>query len=382
MNRDGVSPGVEAYVGLGSNLGDRRALLEAAIGDIAAIEATQLLACSAIYESPAYEADGGAYLNAVVRVRTALDAATLLERLQAVERHHGRERPYRNAPRTLDLDLLLYGDERHDGATLTVPHPRLHERAFVLVPLAELAPGLVVPGRGPLAGLLPAVSGQPLARLEGTQSSAMEPPRPGLGQRWHHIAIEGAIGAGKTTLAKRLAAHLGADLLLEQPAENPFLGRFYADMPGYAFQTQLFFLFERYEQLHSLAQPSILANGVVSDFMFAKDAIFARLTLNDDELRLYFQMHAPVAAQLREPDLVIWLHAPPTVLKERVHERGIAMEQGIELGYLERLSAAYARFFQSYDSAPVLAIDTSSCNPAENDSDLDAVLLRIAVLSD
>ena len=118
-------------------------------------------------------------------------------------------------------------------------------------------------------------------------------------QRFRHIAIEGPIGVGKSTLARKLAAHLGADLMLEQPQENPFLDRFYEDMPGYAFQTQLAFLFQRVKQMQAVAQPGMFANAVVSDFLFEKDAIFARLNLSDDEFRLYFQMYEQVAPQVR-----------------------------------------------------------------------------------
>ena len=196
--------------------------------------------------------------------------------------------------------------------------------------------------------------------------------------RFRHIAIEGPIGAGKTSLAGRLAEHLGAELLLEQPADNPFLDRFYADMPGYAFQTQLFFLFQRQKQLQEIAQPSMFAPAIVSDFMFAKDALFARLTLSDDEHRLYAQMHAQVASQVREPDLVVHLQASPEALLARVHRRAVAMElQGIDLGYLQRLVDVYADFFASYDGAPVFGVQTESFNPAERHEDFLQLVERL-----
>jgi deoxyguanosine kinase len=195
--------------------------------------------------------------------------------------------------------------------------------------------------------------------------------------RFRHIAIEGPIGAGKTTLARRLAERIGAELLLERPADNPFLGRFYEDMAGYAFQTQLFFLFQRQKQVQALAQPSMFAPTVVSDFMFDKDALFAKLTLSDDEYRLYAQMHAAVAAQLREPDLVVSLQASPPTLLARVRRRGVAMERGIGLDYLERLRDAYAEFFRSYDSAPVFTVDTEALDPANRDADLAQLIARL-----
>ena len=196
--------------------------------------------------------------------------------------------------------------------------------------------------------------------------------------RFQHIAIEGPIGAGKTSLARRLSAHLGSDFLPELPADNPFLDRFYADMPGYAFQTQLFFLFQRQKQLQAIAQPSIFTPAVVSDFMFAKDALFARLTLSDDEHRLYTQMHAQVASQMREPDLVILLQAAPETLLARVRKRGVAMEQqGIDLAYLQRLCSVYAEFFATYDGAPVFTVETESFNPAERGADFDRLIERL-----
>lgn len=152
-----MSDAADAFIGLGSNLGDREVHLESAIREIAALPGSSLLARSSLYESAPLDADGADYLNAVAHLRTSLDPVELLLALQGIEAWHGRERPYRHAPRSLDLDLLLHGDTRLATPELTLPHPRLHERAFVVLPLAEIAPHLHVPGRGPLAELLPAV---------------------------------------------------------------------------------------------------------------------------------------------------------------------------------------------------------------------------------
>jgi deoxyadenosine/deoxycytidine kinase len=195
--------------------------------------------------------------------------------------------------------------------------------------------------------------------------------------RFRHIAIEGPIGAGKTSLARKLAARLGAELMLERPAENPFLDRFYADMPGYAFQTQLFFLFQRQKQVQAIAQPNVFGAAVVSDFMLAKDALFARLTLSDEEHRLYALMYAQVASQVREPDLVIWLQASPDTLLARVRRRGIAMEHAIDTGYLARLCDAYAEHFHAYEGAPVFAVDTENVNFVDRDVDVAHLLDRL-----
>ena len=154
-----------AYIGLGANLGDARAALQAALDALAAMPDSDLLRCSAIYRSAPIDSSGPDYLNAVAELRTALAPLALLHQMQAIERAQGRERPYRNAPRTLDLDLLLYDDLVQADPELTLPHPRAHERAFVLCPLAELAPERVIPGHGRAADLLAAVAGQSIERL-------------------------------------------------------------------------------------------------------------------------------------------------------------------------------------------------------------------------
>ena len=208
-------------------------------------------------------------------------------------------------------------------------------------------------------------------------SSAPAPPPTDL-QRFRTIVIEGPIGVGKTTLACKLATHLGTDLLLEKAEDNPYLERFYGDMPGFAFQTQLFFLFQRVKQMQALAQPGMFAPGVVSDFLFAKDALFARLNLSDDEYRLYTQMYAQVEPQVGPPDLVIWLQASPATLIQRIRRRAIAMETRISDHYLQRLCDAYVEYFHSYDIAPVFAVGTEHFNPVDRDADFANLLERLA----
>jgi deoxyadenosine/deoxycytidine kinase len=196
---------------------------------------------------------------------------------------------------------------------------------------------------------------------------------------WRHIAIEGPIGVGKSTLARLLAQRLDAHLVLERPEDNPFLDKFYADRSRYAMQAQLSFLFQRVEQVRELAQPTMFgAPRVVSDFMFDKDALFAQLMLSDDEYRLYMQIHAAVAPQAPRPDLVIWLQAGTATLIDRIRRRGIRMEQGIDEGFVDRLTAAYGTLFERDRHLPVLAIDTERFNPAARRGDLEHLLARLA----
>ena len=184
-----------------------------------------------------------------------------------------------------------------------------------------------------------------------------------------HIVIEGPIGVGKSSLVRRLALYLNAETLLEQAEDNPFLERFYDDAPGYAFQTQLFFLFQRLRQVRELAQPGMFTQGVVSDFMFAKDALFARMNLSDEEYRLYTQMYDKLATRIAQPDLVIWLQASPQTLLHRIRQRAIPMEQRITTGYLQTLCEAYAQHFRNDDGAPVFAVDTEAFHPSASEAD-------------
>jgi len=199
-------------------------------------------------------------------------------------------------------------------------------------------------------------------------------------QRLRYIAVEGPIGSGKTSLARRLAARLGADLLLEQPADNPFLARFYQDMARYALPTQLFFLFQRARQLEPLAQPDMFGRATVADFLLDKDPLFARITLSGDELALYQRIYESLRPQAPVPDLVIYLQAQPQVLIERVRRRAAEFERGIGEEYLALLAEGYARFFYHYAAAPVLIVNSENLNFVERDADFDLLLGRLRAM--
>ena len=196
-----------------------------------------------------------------------------------------------------------------------------------------------------------------------------------LPEKFRHIVVEGPIGAGKTSLARRIAETAGAALMLEAPEDNPFLERFYRDMPRYALPTQLFFLFQRIHQLAELRQPDMFKGTTIGDFLFEKDPLFARLTLTDDELALYEQMYRHLKPQAPVPDLVIYLQAEPATMIERVRRRGHAHEAPISESYLTRLAERYTRFFHHYDAAPLLIINADHFNFIDTDADF-ALLLR------
>jgi deoxyadenosine/deoxycytidine kinase len=195
--------------------------------------------------------------------------------------------------------------------------------------------------------------------------------------RLRHIAVEGPIGVGKTSLARRMAERLGAEPLLEQPGENPFLGRFYQDMARYALPTQLFFLFQRARQLEPLAQPDMFGRATVADFLLDKDPLFARITLSGEELALYEKIYAAIRPQAPAPDLVIYLQAQPATLYERVRRRAAEFERGIGEDYLALLAEGYARFFYQYSAAPVLIVNSENLNFVARDADLELLLARM-----
>lgn len=181
-----------------------------------------------------------------------------------------------------------------------------------------------------------------------------------------YIAVEGCIGVGKTTLARNIARLFNYDMLLEQPEENPFLERFYRDPRSTALPTQLFFLFQRANQLQSLRQDDMFAPVRVADFLIEKDQLFARVTLDDDELNIYRQVYDKLVINAPKPDLVIYLQAPLDVLLERIRQRGISAEQHISADYLKALNDAYTEFFHFYDGAPLLIVNAKDLNLAKN----------------
>jgi deoxyadenosine/deoxycytidine kinase len=192
-----------------------------------------------------------------------------------------------------------------------------------------------------------------------------------------YIVIEGPIGAGKTSLARRMAAHLRGETLLEKPEDNPFLDRFYGDMSRHALQTQLFFLFQRVNQLQGLTQMDMFASTTVSDFFLDKDPLFARLTLCDSEYELYKKIFRQLQPRPRPPDLVVYLQASTSTLMDRVKRRGSPFEKNISEDYLRQVADSYVQFFRQYEDAPLMIINSENLNFVDNPANFLLLLERV-----
>lgn len=195
-----------------------------------------------------------------------------------------------------------------------------------------------------------------------------------------YVVVEGPIGVGKTSLARKLAHSYGSELILEQSEENPFLERFYRNPRAAAFPTQLYFLFQRARQMQQIRQQDMFDPVRVADYMLEKDRLFARLTLDDEEYALYEQVYAKLAIDAPRPDLIVYLQAPVDVLMDRIARRGIRYEQLIERAYLEKLSDAYARFFLHYEASPLLIVNAAAIDPVNIDAHYETLFREISGL--
>ncbi|MFT5142829.1 MAG: deoxyguanosine kinase [Rhodothermales bacterium] len=391
---------IVAYLALGSNSGDRASLLQGAVDQLEEHQSIEVIAASGVYESAAQTTGDTqpAYLNAALQIRTSLDPGHLLAACLAIEASNGRVRTTggRWEQRTLDIDLLLYGHDQIDQTGLTVPHPRLADRRFVLQPLADLAPNLFVPGwNASVSALLTDCPDRhPVNRVEiplnvpdrtAPQAELWPETKRGVRARidtlpkdLRYVVIEGVIGAGKTSLARLLAKRFQAREVMEEFDENPFLSRFYADRPRWAFQTQLAFLASRFRQQQSLSRPDLFHETVVSDYMFDKDRLFARLNLSGDELQLYDTMFGIMQATVPQPDLIVYLQASTERLMRMIARRGRSYEQDMDREYIDSLNKAYEDFFFRYNTSPLLIVNTEQIDFVRSKEDLEEIVQQVA----
>ncbi len=366
-----------AVLSLGSNMGDRLENLVLGIQGIHGRAAT-VVRVSRVYESPAWGFEGSAFLNCALLVHTFYDAETLLSKLMEIEHAMGRVREGTGfGPRIIDIDIVSFNEDIVSMANLTVPHPLMQERLFVLLPMRDLE----LDWRHPvLQKHLP-----DLLALTGDQDACVpvgriEAPLAGLNlERFNYIAIEGNIGAGKTTLTTRIAEDFNAKTVLERFADNPFLPKFYQDQPRYAFPLEMSFLADRYQQIaDDLAQFDLFKDFVIADYHIFKSLIFAKVTLSEDEYRLYRKLFDIIYREMPRPDLYVYLYQNTDRLLANIRKRGREYEQEIPAEYLEKINRGYLDYIKSQPELNVLVIDVSERDFVRNQEDYIFILNEIA----
>ena len=373
-----MNTGTTVYLSLGSNVGPRAWTLQQALFRLHR-EAGELKAISPVYHSPAWGFEGGDFLNLCVALSTDLGPEALLDLLLRIEKDFGRERTGAEgyADRTLDLDILYFGDARINTEVLTIPHPRMHDRAFILKPLADIAPQFYHP--------VLAKDTRNLLQVCRDRSEVVKtgirlfPDLESLFADIGFVAIEGNIGAGKTTLAGMISKEFNAKLILERFAENPFLPRFYENKERYAFPLEMSFLADRYQQYtEDTRQLDLFRRFMISDYDIYKSLIFAKITLQEDEYSLYRKLFGLMYSEVRKPKLYVYLYQHTERLLEQIARRGRTYEQGIPPEYLEQIHRGYFDFMKNSPSLNSLVIDLEALDFVEREGDYRQVLDRMA----
>lgn len=365
-----------AYISLGSNTGNRSANLQQAV-TILKERAGDIAKASPVYQTPAWGFESDDFLNACIALDTELHPQELLEVLLNTERQLGRQRSQQEGyqPRSIDLDILFYDGAVIDEPDLKIPHPHIQDRKFVLQPLADIAPQLEHP-------VLQRTTEQLLSACQ--DSSKMEKTGYSLNKginnfsAFNYVAIEGNIGAGKTTLATKLSNDFNGKLLLEQFADNPFLPKFYEDNERYAFPLEMSFLAERYQQfLNDSSQKDLFRSFMVSDYDIYKSLIFARVTLQDEEFKLYRRLFNLMYKDVTKPDIYVYLYQSTERLLENIKKRGRSYEQEIPADYLRNINRAYLDFIKTQPELNALVIDITELDFVKNPNDYQYIIDEI-----
>ncbi|MFP9099899.1 2-amino-4-hydroxy-6-hydroxymethyldihydropteridine diphosphokinase [Flavobacterium sp. RHBU_24] len=348
-----------AILSLGSNMGNRLQNIQQGIDYIHNNVAT-VVKVSGVYETPALGFEGDAFYNCAITVHTLRDAYELLIGLLAAEQQGGRERGTSGeyVSRTIDVDIIAFNDEVIDSPHLNIPHPRMQGRNFVLCPLRDVAPHWVHPVLKKDVNKLIAASPD-----NSDCQWVMKLPAPIAvfnPEKFNYIAIEGNIGAGKTSLASKISEDFNGKLVPERFADNPFLPLFYTDQARYAFSLEMSFLADRYQQItDDLSQFNLFSDFVVADYHVFKSLIFAKVTLSEDEYRLYRRLFEIMYKELPRPGLYIYLYQSTPRLLEHIKKRGRSYEQDITAEYLESINRGYLDYIKSVTGLNVLVLDVT-----------------------
>ena len=366
------------HIALGSNKGDKFKNLQNAVDAIyQQIGSIKLI--SKVYKSPAFGFESEDFLNCCLVLESDLEPQYVLDMLLTIETDLGRTRKLKDTyeARIIDLDIVLVEDEIINTETLQVPHPEMQKRKFVLLPLNDVAAKVKHVKLGKtVAELLAACEDDSV--LEPKNIWLKNPTKALDFSKYNYIAIEGNIGAGKTSLANKIAQDFNARLLMERFADNPFLPKFYSDAQRYAFTLEMSFLADRYQQIsEDLAQLDLFKQFVVSDYDVFKSLIFSKITLNKDEYGLYRKLFYLMYKDIPKPELYIYLYQNTERLQQNIKKRGRDYEQNIADDYLEKINSGYLEFLKSQKDFNVKIIDISNRDFVTNRSDYLWVLGEI-----
>ena len=348
------------HIALGSNKGDKFKNLQNAI-DAIHMHIGNIKLISKVYKSPAFGFESDDFLNCCLVLESYLEPQKVLENLLAIETNLGRERKegVGYEARTIDLDIVFAEDSIINTKTLQVPHPEMEKRKFVLLPLNDVASKIKHPEFDKEVSVL----------LEDCKDESVlvpikiwlkNPSRQFSFSKYNYIAIEGNIGAGKTSLASKIAHDFNAKLILERFADNPFLPKFYEDANRYAFTLEMSFLADRYQQISDdLSQLDLFKDFIVSDYDVFKSMIFSKITLNDDEFGLYRRLFYLMYKDISKPELYVYLYQNTERLQENIKKRGRDYEQNIADEYLDKINTGYLDFLKTQKDFNVKIIDVS-----------------------
>lgn len=370
----------KTYIALGSNQGDKLNWLKEAIHEIYN-RIGDVTAVSRVFKTPAWRFEGDDFLNAVIEVKTRFSAELTLEKLLSIELQLGRTRIKAKGyqARTIDLDILFYGDETFNTEALEIPHPKLTERNFVLYPLADVVPDLIHPTLNQSISNLVKNSkdDSPIQAI----SQKIQPKKANFRQV-NYLTIEGNIGSGKTSLVEMIAEDFNGKLILERFKDNPFLPKFYEDQTRFAFPLEMSFLADRHQQLmDDISQLDLFSDFAISDYNSNKSLIFSKVTLQEDEYALYKKIFNIMYSEVPKPDVYVYLYQNVERLLSNIKKRGRDYEQNISPDYLKRIHEGYLNFFNSQNKIDVKIIDISDLDFVASREDYLFLLKKISEIN-
>lgn len=367
----------QAILSIGSNQGNRFENIHKCI-QLIQLELGTVFSVSKLYETPAWGFESDSFYNCAIAINTHKSASKLLSGLLKIEKKLGRIRSSNNGyqPRIIDIDIIAFENEIIETPNLVVPHPQMQNRLFVLLPMRDLKVEFIHPIlKKPIHDLITNCEDKSSCKLISILDLPIE--RYNL-QRFNYIAIEGNIGAGKTTLAEKLAQDFNAKTVFERFADNPFLPKFYKDQNRYAFPLEMSFLADRYQQLSDdLAQFDLFKDFIVADYHIFKSLIFAKVTLQEDEFRLYKTLFDIIYKEMQKPDLYVYLYQNTDRLLQNIKRRGRSYEQEIPADYLDKINKGYLDYINSQTNINVLIIDVSDRDFVKNQNDYVYILDEI-----